>query len=1670
MAARTPPRVALSASSRLRRRQDQFQSTRTAFPCVHRSTGRRVVSALCKIALVVWAFGVGASLPCADAKKLSVLVQPVTSVAGEALALAPVVALTDDAGNILTTVSTGTVRATIGVNPSRFATVQPAANQFSFVNGIAKCDDLIISTAATGYTLLLVSFAHGVRAETAAFDVIVGEPYQLAVAADVSTAFGGTPFLPQPAVAVVDRGGNIVRSLSTGTATIEIIMNPVDGKLLPAQNLQARVVNGVATFSGLYIDRSGSPYALMYTVTGVHLPGGDFTVTNPFTVAAGVCTDLVLKSWPVEATGGKAFGVQPVLQLIDAGGNVLLDDSSSYIRASIASNPSGGALTPVESVRAYVRRGVAIFRSLKIDRAGNDYALAFKLYVRAAGQSGWQETEIERVSPPFNVIVGRPVTLFLLQPLSDGVLDGQPSEVQPQLELRDSGGNVVSSVMAGIVTASMVPSAAIASTIVVDTTTTPALSVLSVQELPTTGYPKPYGVGMRITIEVSFTDEVIVLGEPTLQLASSTTGGPNGVAKCITINKWSDRLVFQYDVVATDRTTDLDYASTTALSLSGGSIRDRLGRAPSLTLPAPGGPGSLAVTSDVSIDTTPPTITSVSCAAPGNGDYGAGEEIYIRVTFSTPVSVYGAPVLPVALGTIGNGALRRDAVFSSGNNTDTLVFVYVVLGGDATAVGGWLDVTSMIVLAPDMYIKRYSTRPTTDADLTMMSHEVFVDPPVSSYPEKAPELILTSGAFGRSVLCTGYHNGDRRKLLFQYTVVDGDVADDVMYVDEDSLTLNNGQSAIKRFSTTPKTDAILTLPPPVPLGQWQGEILKIDTTKVPTVVSVTASTPNGDYRCGDAINLVVQFSQHVVVQGRPFLWLDLGAVYRQATYQSGSGTTSLIFRYVVQEDDYSVDLEYIDHHSLDASDEGSAILHLSTTPTTLANLDLPYPFTQNSLSFNKNLAINGRKPLVTQTRFVSADGVYGVNQRIVIEVTFSWCVLVVPDPLTGAVPLIKFHPVPVGSTADIKRHDARNDYGPVIDTSGNLPALVPVTSRTINGRLTVLLKGTNARLNVQVGGYELPPIVEGKTHWGLPGDNAGNAAVFVRAENDWKQQGGALSGSDTRAGDRFGSSVSLKGDAVLIGAPSAALFGEHEIQNLVCDADGGFFRLIYRGKRSDPISFNAGPQMLRAAIVSIMSVNFADIDVMTVKFTPPANLLFDAREYAHVVALEDTFAAIGAPGSFDEEGRVFVYQYNSVTASWSLFQILSAAPYDITRGDRFGDSVAISGDPATTLAIAVGAPGYASSSGAVFVFDLLNGRFQNRQFILQVTPELRQGDRFGCALDLDMTTTYTLVVGAKRNAYVGLDSGTALVFTRRIASDTFFNLQQVLFASDARARDLFGLSVAISKDTIIVSTTSDFVLEDPDETVPLRLSLPGVWPSYGGNLWATLTIKDNGDGGSGSRSYLDFLTAGQSSTAHQTDSLFGAAEHARLVAPDGNPGDLFGASIALSGEQIIVGSPGSGALPTTTWDFETDYKLPGSSPAGATQGDGPQVLKTTGTCTETMDVVTWDLTPYLNRTAQIRVVDATSTEYWGHINFDDVQFSWDRKDCFDYQQTAGEITFAAGEQSKQILIPIMDDTCYEGRGEYFVVRLNVPGGEALIGEQFVTKVRIDDDDWTSDPC
>lgn len=55
--------------------------------------------------------------------------------------------------------------------------------------------------------------------------------------------------------------------------------------------------------------------------------------------------------------------------------------------------------------------------------------------------------------------------------------------------------------------------------------------------------------------------------------------------------------------------------------------------------------------------------------------------------------------------------------------------------------------------------------------------------------------------------------------------------------------------------------------------------------------------------------------------------------------------------------------------------------------------------------------------------------------------------------------------------------------------------------------------------------------------------------------------------------------------------------------------------------------------------------------------------------------------------------------------------------------------------------------------------------------------------------------------------------------------------------------------------------------------------------------------------------------------------------------------------------------------------------------------DGFATMRATGQCHETMERIHWDVTLYKDRSAQIRIVDGSSDQ-WGHINIDDIKFSW----------------------------------------------------------------------------
>jgi hypothetical protein len=174
-------------------------------------------------------------------------------------------------------------------------------------------------------------------------------------------------------------------------------------------------------------------------------------------------------------------------------------------------------------------------------------------------------------------------------------------------------------------------------------------------------------VGATVSITVAFSAAVSVTGTPQLAL------NDGGVAKYVSGNGTST-LIFNYVVAAGQNTPDLDYASTTALSLNGGSIKDASGNAAVLTLPATGS-DSLA-TKKIAVNSTA-MIIAVSTTAPANSQYTAGRTISITVTFNEAVNVSGTPQLK-----LNDGGVAK---YTGGSGTSAITFTYVVAAGQKTS-------------------------------------------------------------------------------------------------------------------------------------------------------------------------------------------------------------------------------------------------------------------------------------------------------------------------------------------------------------------------------------------------------------------------------------------------------------------------------------------------------------------------------------------------------------------------------------------------------------------------------------------------------------------------------------------------------------------------------------------------------------------------------------------------------------------------------------------------------------------------------------------------------------------------------------------------------------------------------------------------------------------------
>jgi hypothetical protein len=205
--------------------------------------------------------------------------------------------------------------------------------------------------------------------------------------------------------------------------------------------------------------------------------------------------------------------------------------------------------------------------------------------------------------------------------------------------------------------------------------------------------------------------------------------------------------------------------------------------------------------------------------------------------------------------------------------------------------------------------------------------------------------------------------------------------------------------------------------------------------------------------------------------------------------------------------------------------------------------------------------------------------------------------------------------------------------------------------------------------------------------------------------------------------------------------------------------------------------------------------------------------------------------------------------------SGNMTETAELTPSDGFVGDGFGTSVAVSGST-----IIVGAVN--GSNGKVYVFVEPSGGWSNMTETAQLTDGT-SGDDFGNTVAIDRNT---IVAGAP-NATIGgnQSQGAAYVFVKPPAEwVTTSAFSAELTAADASFQDLFGISVAVSGETIVVGEPFHHDQTGPGEAYVFVKPLAG---------WTTTT------------------------------------QTAILTRSNAGPYDEFGFSVAINGNTVIVGAP-----------------------------------------------------------------------------------------------------------------------------------------------------------------
>src|SRR5579872_1016369 len=323
-------------------------------------------------------------------------------------------------------------------------------------------------------------------------------------------------------------------------------------------------------------------------------------------------------------------------------------------------------------------------------------------------------------------------------------------------------------------------------------------------------------------------------------------------------------------------------------------------------------------------------------------------------------------------------------------------------------------------------------------------------------------------------------------------------------------------------------------------------------------------------------------------------------------------------------------------------------------------------------------------------------------------------------------------------------------------TTTNLNNLLPVAVLTPSDGLGTDAFGTSVAINGDTIVVGDPPFS------GCNNCNPGRSYVYVKPAGGWSgnlNQTAELTASDSISGALLGSSVSISGNTVVVGAPGQ------------------------------------GPG---AAYVYVEPTNGWVNAAQTAELTalsPAGNENLGAS-----VSISNKTVVAGAPnasGITAQTGAAYIYVRPA--AGWTnMTQTAKLTASDGVSFDQLGFSVAINGG--TVVAGAPAASGVNSHTGAAYVFTEPAAGWKNETQSAKLTaPDGVTGDYLGAAVAL---LPGTAAAGApdRRNGPVdpgGFPGGGAYVFTKSGSSWSSTSVQ-FLTGSDSHNASLFGSAVGIN--------------------------------------------------------------------------------------------------------------------------------------------------------------------------------------------------------------------------------------------------------------------------------